>query len=268
MASSFPQMNPQRIRSYILRLPLCTRLICILIVAFWVAGISHGFQNWASLAPEAVFSGSMHRLNTYPFLHLGLIHTLANLLALTPLLERFESEHGTLVTIVMFTGPFATFPAAIYLLIAYIFGIHTPILGASIWVFLLLASSIVQQSKTQPYIAPPAFLNLPQTYRIPTAALPILIILLTSFLSTLHVIPATSLLGHLAGALIGYLWGLGYIKFLAPPEKVLRWIEAKLNLLGRIPHYVSVDQKVFGRYGILPQTASVPVSSSSAIPMV
>ena len=49
--------------------------------------------------------------------------------------------------------------------------------------------------------------------------------------------------------------GLGYIRFLAPPEKVLRWIEGKLNLLGRLPHYVSVDQKTYGRYGVLPTTS-------------
>lgn len=86
----------------------------------------------------------------------------------------------------------------------------------------------------------------------------------------LHIIPPTSLIGHLAGALIGYLWGLGYIKFLAPPEKVLRWIEGKLNLLGRIPYYVSVDQKVFGRYGILPQMGGVQQGGpgGAAIPMV
>lgn len=48
--------------------------------------------------------------------------------------------------------------------------------------------------------------------------------------------------------------GLGYLKFLAPPEKALRWIEGKLNLLGRLPHYVSVDQKTYGRYGVLPTT--------------
>jgi hypothetical protein len=58
MSSTFSQINPQRIRSYILRLPLCTRIILILIIAFWIAGISHGFQNWASLSPEAVFAGS------------------------------------------------------------------------------------------------------------------------------------------------------------------------------------------------------------------
>ncbi|KAJ9603720.1 putative rhomboid protease [Cladophialophora chaetospira] len=50
--------------------------------------------------------------------------------------------------------------------------------------------------------------------------------------------------------------GLGYIRFLAPPEKVLRWIEGKLNLLGRLPHYVSVDQKTYGRYGVLPTSST------------
>lgn len=46
--------------------------------------------------------------------------------------------------------------------------------------------------------------------------------------------------------------GLGYLRFLAPPEKILRWVEGKMNLLGRLPHYVSVDQKTYGRYGVLP----------------
>jgi len=50
--------------------------------------------------------------------------------------------------------------------------------------------------------------------------------------------------------------GLGYLKFLVPPEKILRWIEGKLNLLGRLPHYVSVDQKTYGRYGVLPSNST------------
>lgn len=41
---------------------------------------------------------------------------------------------------------------------------------------------------------------------------------------------------------------------MAPPEKALRWIEGRLNLLGRLPHYVSVDQKTYGRFGVLPTT--------------
>lgn len=51
--------------------------------------------------------------------------------------------------------------------------------------------------------------------------------------------------------------GLGYLKYLVPPEKILRFIEGKLNLLARLPFYVSVDQKTYGRYGVLP-TAHAP----------
>lgn len=59
--------------------------------------------------------------------------------------------------------------------------------------------------------------------------------------------------------------GLGYLKFFAPPEWILRWIEGKLNLLGRLPHYVSVDQKTFGRYGVLPTTNAGAAESNLAM---
>ncbi|KAM0143960.1 hypothetical protein ACHAP3_001229, partial [Botrytis cinerea] len=59
--------------------------------------------------------------------------------------------------------------------------------------------------------------------------------------------------------------GLGYLKFLAPPEKILRWIEGKMNLLGRLPHYVSVDQKTYGRYGLLPTTNNPIISPETNI---
>lgn len=49
--------------------------------------------------------------------------------------------------------------------------------------------------------------------------------------------------------------GLGYIRYIAPPEWALRWIEAKLNLLAILPHYVSVDQKTYGRFGVLPTSS-------------
>ena len=46
----------------------------------------------------------MYRLNTYPFIHVGFFHAFLNLLALTPLLERFEAEHGTLTAVALFIG--------------------------------------------------------------------------------------------------------------------------------------------------------------------
>jgi membrane associated rhomboid family serine protease len=46
----------------------------------------------------------VHRLNTYPLIHTGLVHALLNLIALTPLLERFEREIGTLKTTLLIAG--------------------------------------------------------------------------------------------------------------------------------------------------------------------
>jgi len=85
------------------------------------------------------------------------------------------------------------------------------------------------------------------TIHIPTWTTPLILVLVLNFL-----IPHTSLLGHLCGCALGYLWGLGYVRFLAPPVKVLRWVEEKGNLLRRVPHWVSVDKTTYGRYGVLP----------------
>ncbi|GAB1194861.1 hypothetical protein APSETT444_004112 [Aspergillus pseudonomiae] len=147
--------NPARVRSYLLRLPLFTRLVVLAIIVFWLLEFQTVWSvvQWGSLAPDEVGLGSMYRLNTYPFIHNGFFHAFLNLVALTPLVERFEAEHGTLTAVALFFG-----------------------------------------------------------------------------------------------------LGLGYLKVFVPPEKILRWIEGKLNLLGRLPHYISVDQKTYGRYGVLPTT--------------
>jgi hypothetical protein len=39
MAPSFPQFNPMRLRSYIFRLPLCTRVLAAVILGLWIATI-------------------------------------------------------------------------------------------------------------------------------------------------------------------------------------------------------------------------------------
>lgn len=96
--------------------------------------------------------------------------------------------------------------------------------------------------------------------------------------------PNTSLLGHLCGVAVGYVCmsvpclvtidrialtystgGLGYLKFIAPPEWTLKWIENRLNLLSVLPHYVSVDQKTYGRFGILPSTTRTGNSAATEL---
>jgi len=46
----------------------------------------------------------VYRTNTFPLIHAGFVHALLNIISLTPLLERFEAEHGTLTTTALFLG--------------------------------------------------------------------------------------------------------------------------------------------------------------------
>ena len=127
MAPTFPQLNPAKFQKYIFRLPLLTRTALLLIVAFWVLELQSAWDvaTWGALIPREVnlktsmckpqdnlcwslchtdISLTVYRLNTYPLVHLGFIHTVFNIIALVPLLERFEAEHGTLLTAAFFAG--------------------------------------------------------------------------------------------------------------------------------------------------------------------
>ncbi|KAL4892665.1 Gaa1-like protein [Aspergillus ambiguus] len=217
--------NPSRVRSYVLRLPLFTRLVLLAILVFWILELQTVWSvvQWGSLTPDEIGLGSMYRLNTYPFIHAGFFHAMLNTLALTPLLERFEAEHGTLTAVALFIGR--------------MFGPVWCVSGSSSF---LALSPFALSSPTR---TSGMFLCL-GIYKIPTWTSPLVACALVSIL-----VSNTSFLGHLCAILVGYLLGLGYLKVFVPPEKILRWIEGKLNLLGRLPHYVSVDQKTYGRYG-------------------
>ncbi|KZF22980.1 hypothetical protein L228DRAFT_247412 [Xylona heveae TC161] len=259
VSAALPQFNPARIRSYLLRLPIFTRVALFAIIALWFLSILPlwDVQQWGALIPNEIHLSTMHRLNTYPLVHLNFFHVLFNALALTPLLERFEAEHGTLVTLAMFLGPLSTFPAGLYLLIErVILRGNNAVEGASVWVFVLLAAEAIKTYKTNPHfsIGP---------YKIPTWSTPLILTLVINFL-----VPSSSFLGHICAIAVGYLFGFGYLKVFAPPEKALRWIEGKLDLLGRLPHYVSVDQKTYGRYGVLPSsTPTLAGAADGQVPM-
>ncbi|KAK5113542.1 hypothetical protein LTR62_003411 [Meristemomyces frigidus] len=244
MAFTFSLPDARRIRSYFHRLPLFTRGLLVVLLVLYIASLfTPALNRWGALVPKEINLSTLYRLNTFPLLHKNLLHFLLNSIALVPLVERFESEHGTVVSFLLFSGPFGLLPGGIYTLLErYIFHLNGAAIGASVWVFLLLASESIKTYRTNPYFEI-------ADLKIPTWVTPVAIILVINFL-----VPHTSLLGHLCGAVVGYLWGLGYIRFLAPHDKILRFIEGKLNLLGRLPHYVSVDQKTYGRYGVLPST--------------
>ncbi|KAI1147486.1 Gaa1-like protein [Nemania diffusa] len=247
--------NAQRARSYLFRIPLFTRAMLAVMIAFALAGLqsSWDIRQWGALIPNELNITTMYRVNAFPLIHQNLLHAIFNILALAPLLERFETEFGTLTSLALFFGPLTTIPAIVYVLLErFVLGGNVAVMGASLWVFLLLGMEGVRTYKTNPYLVI-------GTHHVPTWTTPLIMVLVVEAL-----IPGTSFLGHLCGVGTGYLFGLGYLKFLAPPEWILREIETRLNLLGRLPHYVSVDQKTYGRFGVLPTNAP---SSSSTTPM-
>jgi glycosylphosphatidylinositol transamidase len=123
--------NPSRVRSYLVRLPLFTRLVLLVILVFWLLEFQTVWSvvQWGALIPDECNLGTsrsldprgsnpaiqrirlmfffiiiVYRLNTYPLIHTGFFHAALNTLALTPLLERFEAEHGTLTAVALFLG--------------------------------------------------------------------------------------------------------------------------------------------------------------------
>lgn len=56
------------------------------------------------LSRGLIYGLAVYRLNTYPLIHLGFMHAFLNTVALVPLLERFEAEHGTILSAAMFFG--------------------------------------------------------------------------------------------------------------------------------------------------------------------
>lgn len=101
-----PSFNPVRLRTYIFRLPLFTRLILLAIIAFWILELQTVWSviQWGALIPKEIGFSSMYRLNTFPLIHLGFFHMLMDTICLVPLLERFEAEFGTLTSVALFMG--------------------------------------------------------------------------------------------------------------------------------------------------------------------
>jgi len=126
-------INPSRLRSYVLRLPLFTRLILLAIIVFWLLEFQTVWSviQWGSLDPKEIGFGSMYRLNTFVLIHMGFWHMLMDTICLVPLLERFEAEWGTLTSVALFMGPLGQIPAGLYLLLdTVILRDNTPVLGS------------------------------------------------------------------------------------------------------------------------------------------
>lgn len=153
-----PSLNPTRLRTHLLRLPLFTRLTVLIITLFYLLSLNpttFSISEWGCLKPSLIglFSGGMYRLNTYVFIHNGFWHALLNVVCLVPLMERFEREVGTLTSAALWLGPLATIPGGVYIGVERgVLGRDQGVCGGSVWVFLLLAVEAVRGWRVEPFL--------------------------------------------------------------------------------------------------------------------
>lgn len=60
MAPTLPQFNPARLRSFIFRLPLLTRVFLVVIALFWILELQSAWNvvQWGALIPKEVNLGT------------------------------------------------------------------------------------------------------------------------------------------------------------------------------------------------------------------
>ncbi|KAF8458229.1 hypothetical protein BDZ91DRAFT_852200 [Kalaharituber pfeilii] len=236
------------VRTYLRKLPAVTVLVSGLCVAFWLIELVLGLPVtwWLKLDPLNIGLRQLHRINTYPLVHLGLLHLLLNLATFVPLAERFEREIGSLKMGALLLGPLVTFPAILYLVVERgVFRGTTSVEGLSALVLTLITIDAVRTSDHHPYFN---FFG----QRIRTLYTP----LLTLFILLL-LFPFSSLLGHVCGVAIGYLYGLKYLSKMDPPEWILEKIENKIAGWGLLRvlvkfGWVGVENREEARYVWLP----------------
>ncbi|KAL0634589.1 putative rhomboid protease [Maublancomyces gigas] len=209
----------KKLEGYLLRLPLLTKVVMLLIAVFhFLATFGVPVEDYFALDPAKMNLGQT--LVTFPgFLYLGI--------------EMFILKGNTVVA------------------------------GASALVFTLMAAEAIKTHAFHPYY------NI-AGWEVPSWTTPVFWVIVAAFL-----IPASSLIGHLCGLVIGYAYASRYLRLLEPSEWILAKIETKLGFLfRRIPYYISLENRTEMNYWeFLPMTnsmrstrggASVPAASSAA----
>lgn len=71
MAPTIPSLDVKRLRSYVFRLPLFTRIVLVLIVVFWILELQKVWNvvQWGALIPKEVNLGTSksQQVSTLPY---------------------------------------------------------------------------------------------------------------------------------------------------------------------------------------------------------
>ncbi|KAK9235546.1 hypothetical protein V1525DRAFT_259784 [Lipomyces kononenkoae] len=255
-----PSVQLQFLRDRYVALPYLTTIVTGAIIVLYLSGLlfTSSLPMTLALNTKAILHGGIYRLVTYPLVHQNFAHVFFNLVALVPVLSSFEEETGTIGTAgCLFL--FSVVPGLAYVITALIFSSTAITLGASGWVFTLMAyfSLIDYAMRPTIYITP--------SIQIPTWSTPIITLVIIALL-----LPGSSFLGHLYGLLTGYGYGLGYLNFGKIPQHLILNSESvllKYSLTKAIPRFVSDDSASKHRV-VIDTTVDAGVPSGSTSPVL
>lgn len=195
------------------------------------------------LYPNAPLKLNMNAISFYIFPHVNLVHLVMNLVALFPLISRFELANGTVNTGVTL-NLLAVAAALMYCVPGLLLFPKSGAAGLLGICFSFLTYYCHKEHVQTPVLY--RFNVALHEVQIPTEYFPFINLFLIALL-----VPLTSFFGHLAGIGAGYLLALDYLKLLYPPLKVVLFIERKLapgiNQLKRLVDFISEEDAVSER---------------------
>lgn len=172
------------------------------------------------LLPSSPIDLNLNAISFYIFPHVNLFHLILNLVALFPLLSRYEASHGTVYTGVTL-NLLAVVTALQYCLVGLLLYPTDAVGGLSGICFSLLTYFCYKEHESNPVIMSLHVAG--SQIQVPTLYFPFFNLFLIAL-----VIPSTSFFGHLAAIGAGYLLALGKLSVLYPPTKILLAIETFL----------------------------------------
>ncbi|CCH62104.1 hypothetical protein TBLA_0G01600 [Henningerozyma blattae CBS 6284] len=188
-----------------------------------------------SMQPESLFTFDIGRLSSYPLGHMSITHIIFNILALIPLLNIFETTHGTLYTGVLLNIS-AVVCGVMYCVAGRFLYPEVSVLGASGWGFTFFAYFAVKEASVRPRQR-----LFGTQYSFPTLIGPIVTLALIAIF-----VPGSSFWGHLFGMIFGYFmgWKENWVSKIAPPSWILIKIEGWLSKpIDLIPSFVTYHKE-------------------------
>lgn len=173
-----------------------------------------------SLYPDAPLNFDLNRLSFYLLFHTGLFHYILNIISLIPLIYTFEKKNGTIYTGITL-NILAVVAGLQYCLLGHWFFPEEHIIGLLGIIFSFASYYAYKEHFSYPILYSFKISNF--KIDIPTLVSPFIYLVIVAV-----IFPDSSFFGHLFAIFAGYFLALGYINFMYPPPKVVKWIETKL----------------------------------------